>query len=367
VLVLPKVCFPIPEIPAVRENPLLDREIAAGGRSSRFSWKSKSDRVAKTLRGKRVEGGEYREGRTREATGREDFGVYAPGCPPSSPLPLSVPTSLSPLQSINAWTGFTFAVLKCLHHRKLKGRRHTGRGNTIRGSRMRPTRSSLPVIATTMRDTARWLPNFGRFCDACVRANARWNFTRIDRGYSRVLFNKLANACDCIERRLHSRREESSRHWPSIIPCLLFISVSIRPELGGTTRSDVLIANLSFPGVARRRDARWREIESRRARFNYSIARRTSIKPVAEPNGELMIAWAQPGKRSTPDDAKIKKKERGKGEEEGGPIKKATRAENSGISMAMLRLFTRSLLNEREWRERTRARICLPILLQILP
>jgi len=69
----------------------------------------------------------------REATGGEEFGVYAPGYPPSSSLPPSVPSSLSPLQSINAWTGFTFAVLKCLHHRKLKGRRHTGRGNTVRG------------------------------------------------------------------------------------------------------------------------------------------------------------------------------------------------------------------------------------------
>lgn len=39
-------------------------------------------------------------------------------------------------------------------------------------------------------------------------------------------------------------------------------------------------------------------------------------------------------------DVKIKKRK---------PIKKAARAKNSGISMATLRLFTRALLNEREW------------------
>lgn len=42
------------------------------------------------------------QGGSRGERRRADFGVYAP-----SPLPLS------PLQSINAWTGFTFAVLKC--------------------------------------------------------------------------------------------------------------------------------------------------------------------------------------------------------------------------------------------------------------
>lgn len=42
----------------------------------------------------------------------EDFGVYAP-VRPTAPCFSFLSPSLPLLQSINAWTGFTFAVLKC--------------------------------------------------------------------------------------------------------------------------------------------------------------------------------------------------------------------------------------------------------------
>lgn len=48
----------------------------------------------------------------RVVADEEDFGVYAP-VRPTAPCFSFLSPSLPPLQSINAWTGFTFAVLKC--------------------------------------------------------------------------------------------------------------------------------------------------------------------------------------------------------------------------------------------------------------